>query len=258
MICTLHQGILPLLVSIPHCGTFVPPELRHAYTPRALRIEDTDWYLDALYDFAKVKGASLLTSHISRYVIDNNRPPENAPMYPGQNNTELCPTRHFTGEEIYREKPAEAEITRRIAIYWQAYHRALQQELMRLKALHGFALLWDGHSIKSELPWLFKGKLPDLNLGTANGASCAPSLLKALQNIAAKSGYSYAVNGRFKGGYITRHYGNPQENVHAVQLEMCFSTYMQEQEPYIRDEARITKLTPVLESFIDAMLGWKP
>jgi N-formylglutamate deformylase len=209
MIYTLHQGSChqgksPLLVSIPHCGTFIPPELRHAYTPRALRVEDTDWYLDEVYDFVKAKGASLLTSHISRYVIDNNRPPENAPMYMGQNNTELCPTRHFTGEEIYLEKPSDVEVNRRINIYWQAYHTALATELARLKAIHGYALLWDGHSIKSTLPWLFEGVLPDLNLGTANGESCAKDLLFKLENIAAKSGYSYAVNGRFKGGYITR------------------------------------------------------
>jgi N-formylglutamate deformylase len=258
VIYSLTKGTSPLLVSIPHCGTFIPEDLRHSYTSRALKVEDTDWYLDDLYAFAAVEGASLLTSHISRYVIDNNRPPENTPMYAGSNNTELCPTRHFSGDKIYQNEPTDAEITRRIKTYWQEYHSALRDELARIKALHGYALLWDGHSIKSELPWLFDGVLPDLNLGTVNGESCARDLTAKLTEITTQSGYSYAVNGRFKGGYITRHYGKPLENIHAVQLEMCFSTYMEEREPYVLSEEKTRKLSPVLKQFIKTMLDWKP
>lgn len=258
MIYNLHQGTSPLLVSVPHCGTHIPQELQANYTKQALRVEDTDWYLHELYDFVKEKGASFLTSQVSRYVIDNNRPPENQVMYKGANNTELCPTRSFEGVGIYITPPTPLEIERRKVAYWQQYHDALKTELARIKGIYGYALLWDGHSIKSHLPWLFEGKLPDLNLGTASGASCSDELLHELTKVIANSNFTHAVNGRFRGGYITRNYGQPANNIHAVQLEMCFSTYMQEREPYMRDEARIAKLTPVLEKLIDKMLGWKP
>ena len=175
---TLHRGHTPLLISFPHVGTGIPAELQPRYTPRALQVEDTDWFLDRLYGFARAMGASLLVPRLSRYVVDLNRSSDNAPMYPGQNNTELCPTRHFTGEPLYREgqAPGADEIQQRVARYWRPYHGALQAELQAIHARHGHAVLFDAHSIKSELPWLFEGTLPHMNLGTVEGTSCAPAL----------------------------------------------------------------------------------
>ena len=257
----LYPGSRPLLVSLPHVGIRIPHELRSAYVARALDVEDTDWHLDQLYAFVRDMGASLIVPHYSRFVIDLNRPPENTPMYAGSNNTELCPTRFFSGDVIYRpgQAPDAAAIDERRARYWQPYHAALQGEMARLQAQHGHAVLFDGHSIKSVLPWLFEGKLPDLNLGTASGASCAPSLRNALQGtLQAQSRFTQVVDGRFKGGYITRSFGRPASGQHAVQLEMCWSTYMQEQPPYAVDSAGAATLAPVLRALVQTMLDWNP
>jgi N-formylglutamate deformylase len=255
----LDRGSTPLLLSLPHVGTRLPAELRDAYVERALELEDTDWHLQELYDFATAMGASLLVAQTSRYVIDLNRPPQDAPMYAGANNTELCPTRFFSGDPLYRpgRAPDAAEVARRRSAYWQPYHDALREELARLRGTHGHALLLDGHSIRSRLPWLFEGTLPDLNLGTAGGQSCAPGLRDALAGVlAGASRYSSVVDGRFRGGYITRHYGQPDAGVHAVQLEMCWSCYMAEQPPYRIDECRAVFLRPVLRELVATMLHW--
>jgi N-formylglutamate deformylase len=258
---TLHHGSAPLLVSLPHVGTFIPEPLKPRLAARALAGEDTDWHLERLYAFARDLGASVIVPRCSRYVIDLNRPPENTPMYAGANNTELVPTRLFSGEPLYRDgqAPAPAEVAERLARYWRPYHDALAAELARLAQRHGHAVLWDGHSIRSELPWLFDGRLPDLNLGTANGASCAPSLRASLmQVLAAQERYTQVTDGRFKGGYITRHYGRPDAGVHAVQLEMCWSTYMDERPPYEVDPWRAARLEPVLRALLQAALAWRP
>jgi N-formylglutamate deformylase len=260
---TLQRGTTPLLVSVPHAGTRIPDELAPLYVERALAVEDTDWHLDAIYDFARGMGASLLLPRHSRYVIDLNRPPENTPMYPGVNNTELCPTRFFTGEPLYRpgQAPDSQQVAARLARYWQPYHDALAGELARLKSVHGHALLWDGHSIASQLPWLFEGRLPDLNLGTASGTSCAPSLRAALmKGLDAQQHFSHVTDGRFKGGYITRTYGRPADGVHAVQMEMCFSTYMaHEAPPWTLDAPRVADhLQPLLRAMLQTMLDWRP
>lgn len=267
---TLHRGSKPLLVSLPHVGTVIPDDQKARYQPRALAAEDTDWHLDRLYAFARDMGASLLVPRYSRYVVDLNRPPENAPMYPGVNNTELCPTRFFTGDPLYLEgqAPDEAEIARRVNTYWRPYHETLAAELARLRAEHGHVVLFDGHSIKSRLPWLFEGKLWDLNLGTADGKSCAPELRAALSAVlAAQQRYTYIVDGRFKGGYITRNYGRPEQGVHAVQLEKCWSSYMDEAatdaSPTVAasfgwHEPTATQAQPVLRQLVQAMLDWTP
>jgi N-formylglutamate deformylase len=258
---TLHRGRTPLLISLPHVGTVLPESLQGDLVARALAVEDTDWLLAPLYDFARELGAGLLVPRYSRYVIDLNRPPENTPMYPGANNTELCPTRFFTGEPLYREgrAPDEAAIARRREAYWRPYHDALAAELARLKAQHGHAVLFDGHSIKSELPWLFEGRLPDLNLGTAEGQSCAPSLRSALAAVlAAQTTFTQVVDGRFKGGHITRHYGRPGQGVHAVQLEMCWSCYMAEQPPFALAPPRVAQIQPVLAALLRCLIAWTP
>lgn len=260
---TLHRGHRPLLVSVPHVGTQIPDELAPRLVPRALAVENTDWHLDTVYAFAKEMGASLLVPRYSRFVVDLNRPPENTPMYPGVNNTELCPTRFFTGDPIYQEgqAPDEDEIRQRVQRYWQPYHQALSAELQRLRSEHGRAMLWEGHSIESQLPWLFEGRLPDLNLGTVSGASCAPSLRQALMDrLQAQNTFTHVTDGRFRGGYITRSYGRPAEGWHAVQMEMCFSTYMtEERAPWTLDTPRVQRdLQPVLHSLLQTLLDWTP
>ena len=264
-IYTLHEGCKPLLISFPHVGTLIPPASQARYTARALDVEDTDWFLDRLYAFAGEMGATLIVPTHSRYFIDLNRPSENTPMYAGQNNTELCPTRHFTGEAIYRQgqAPDEAEIQRRVATHWRPYHDALQAALSRLRSSHGHAVLFDAHSIKSELPWLFDGTLPHMNLGTVGGSSCAPALRDALTGVFAAQAdrshhFSHVVDGRFKGGHITRHFGQPEQGIHAVQLEMCWRAYMDESPPYRWHEVRAAHVTPLLRALVRVMLDWKP
>ena len=256
----LQRGRTPLLVSLPHCGRHIPEALKPRLVERALGVEDTDWHLERLYAFVRELGAGLLVPRCSRYVIDLNRPPEDAPMYPGANNTELCPTRFFSGDALYREgeAPDAAEIAQRREAWWRPYHDALRGELERLRAAHGHAVLFDGHSIRSELPWLFEGRLPDLNLGTAQGASCAPSLRAALAAVlAAQQRFTQVVDGRFKGGHITRHYGRPERGIHAVQLEMCWRCYMAEQPPFELDAPRVRRLSLVLHALVHTMLRWQ-
>lgn len=257
---TLHAGSAPLLLSLPHCGTAIPADLQADFVPDALTVPDTDWHLQTVYAFARALGASVIVPSQSRYLIDLNRPGDNAPMYPGANNTELCPTRAFSGQPLYRDgrAPDAAEVERRRITYWQPYHDALAGELARLRAAHGRVVLWDGHSIQSELPWLFDGRLPDLNLGTASGASCAPELRQRLAALlAAQQDYSQVVDGRFKGGHITRHYGRPGAGVHAVQMEMVFATYMAEEAPpWPLDAARVTRLQAVLGALLSECIAW--
>ena len=254
MTFTLQRGSVPMLVSMPHIGTEIPLDLQGSYTPRALAVEDTDWHLAQLYDFLPAMGISVLQPRYSRYVIDLNRPPDDAPMYPGAANTELCPTHFFSGDALYEagHEPSPAEVQRRRATYWQPYHDALSAELSRIKAIHGFALLWDAHSIRSHIPWLFEGKLPDLNIGTASGAAAA----KTISDAAAGQieSFTHVINGRFKGGYITRHYGQPAQHIHATQLEKCQSLYMQETPPFAYDEVLAAQLQPTLRQMVGASL----
>jgi N-formylglutamate deformylase len=253
----LASGTSPLLVSMPHVGTLVPKHFRMDFVPRALEVEDTDWHLDRLYHFISQLGATELRAVHSRYIIDLNRPPDDTPMYPGASNTELCPTRFFTGEPLYAPG-AEPSVEVRNMLhktYWEPYHQALREELDRIKAQHGYALLWDAHSIRSQIPWLFEGVLPDLNIGTANGESADPRITQAVADAAARHPQiSHAVNGRFKGGYITRHYGKPADNVHAIQLEMCQCLYMSEQPPYEYNWSNAKAIQPVLMDMMSAAL----
>lgn len=258
----LTQGRVPLLISLPHVGTRIPPDAAAGMRPRALASEDTDWHLERLYrPLADELGASLIVPACSRYVIDLNRPPDDAALYPGASGTGLVPTRFFTDEPIYESgrEPDATEIDRRRGAYWMPYHRALQVELQRLRGLHGRALLFDGHSIRSELPWLFEGTLPALNLGTADGASCDPGITAALAAVLTGQGaYSHAVNGRFKGGFVTRGHGRPRDGLHAVQLEMCQRCYMDEAaDPRLAfDPDRAAQVTPLLRALLQALLDW--
>ncbi len=251
----LHTGSLPLLISMPHVGTEIPSALHAAFHDEALRVPDTDWFVDRLYAAAGVRGASLLRARYSRYVIDLNRAPDSAPLYPGASNTELCPTTGFDDAPLYRDgaAPDAAEIDRRRRAYWQPYHDALANELARLRAQHGYAILFDAHSIRSQVPRFFSGRLPDINYGTADGASCARAMQESVWAVDTQP-YTKIINGRFKGGYITRHYGKPEQGIHALQLELSQITYMDE-DRFLWDDARAAGVIPVLMRVIDSLLA---
>ncbi len=251
-----RQGSVPLLISIPHLGTEIPSEVREQLTDIAGVVADTDWHLDRLYGFAADMGASVLGARFSRYVIDLNRPSTGESLYPGQTTTGLCPTETFRGEPLYPNggAPDASEMKRRLDAYWHPYHAKLRDELDRLKTEFGSVLLWEAHSIASVLPRLFEGKLPDLNVGTNSGNSCDGRVLDAITSSLSDQPFTWVANGRFKGGYITRAYGQPEQRVHAVQLEMCQSTYMNEAAPfdYLPDLA--AKVEPVVERMVSAAL----
>jgi N-formylglutamate deformylase len=252
----LHRGDRPLLISLPHDGIDLPPGFLARLTPDAQRLPDTDWWIARLYEFARDLGASVLRPRYSRYLIDLNRPPDNLSLYPGQNSTGLCPTIQFDGSPLYLEgqAPTEAEIGQRVERYWRPYHDALRAELARLHAAHGRVLLWEGHSIRSVVPFLFDGRLPDFNLGTANGSSCAPACQQRIEAVlAAQSVYTWVANGRFKGGYITRHYGRPDAGVEAVQLELAQCNYLDE-DRFEWDEARAAPTRQVIADLLLAAL----
>ena len=229
---TLRRGRAPLLISVPHDGTHIPAELAARLRPEARRSPDTDWWMSRLYGpIADALDTSLIVPTHSRYVVDLNRPPDDAALYPGQNSTGLCPLVRFSGDPIYLEgeAPGADEIAARVERFWRPYHEALAGELARLRGLHPRVLLWEGHSIASTLPFLFDGELPELNVGTAGGASCSPATEAALcRALQAQSRFSWVLNGRFKGGYITRHYGQPHDGIEAVQLEAAQRAYMGE------------------------------
>ena len=256
-IATLHRGTLPLLVSLPHDGSHIPGELAARMAPESRRAPDTDWHVSRLYGFAKQMGASMLVPSHSRYVVDLNRPPDDVSLYPGQNTTGLCPAVRFSGEPVYLEgqAPSTDEVQARVERYWRPYHSLLVEEIERLRARHGRVLLWEGHSIRGVVPFLFEGQLPDLNLGTSSGASCAPALQARLEAVlSAQDDYTWVANGRFKGGYITRQYGKPDAGVDAVQLELSQRNYMDE-DSFEYDEARAGRLLPTLRALLGAALA---
>jgi len=254
---TLHRGTAPLLVSVPHDGTHVPDDIAARLTPEARCVPDTDWHIARLYAFAKDLGASMIVPTHSRYVIDLNRGEDDVSLYPGQNTTGLCPVVRFSGDPVYLDgqQPSQDEVRARVDSYWRPYHAALRDELERLHAAHGRVVLWEGHSIRGELPFLFEGRLPDLNLGTASGTSTSPALQQRLEAaLAAQSSYDWVHNGRFKGGHITRHYGDPARGVEAVQLEISQRVYMDEG-TFAYDEALAAEAQRVIRPLLEATLA---
>jgi N-formylglutamate deformylase len=255
----LQRGDAPLLVSLPHGGTHLPIDIAERMTGPARHVPDTDWHVDRLYDMATGLGATVLAATHSRYVVDLNRPPDNNPLYPGASNTELCPLTMFDFGPIYLpgQEPDDAEIAHRVETYWRPYHACLAAELARLSGLHDRVVLWDGHTIRSVAPRFFEGRLPDFNLGTADGASADPELGERMLALAtAGAGHGAVLNGRFKGGHITRHYGRPQARIHGVQLELSEITYMEEDPPFRYLEGRAAAVKAIIADMLGAALSW--
>jgi N-formylglutamate deformylase len=243
---------------MPHVGTFVPHSVGRQLTDCAVRRPDTDWHLPRLYDFVAELGATVIQATHSRYVVDLNRPPDGSNLYPGRDTPRLCPIDTFHSEPLYRAgEPDTDEIARRVEKVWRPYHRRLSAELERVRGEHGIAMLWDAHSIVSVAPRLFEGRLADFNLGTADGASCDPELAASLAAALSRhAGYTSVLNGRFKGGYITRHYGSPARGIHAVQLEMAEAPYMDETPPYTFRPERAQAVRQILREQLGIVLDW--
>lgn len=223
-------GDIPLLISVPHDGRDIPPDISCRMTDAGRAIPDTDWHVARLYEFAADMGASTIVANYSRYVVDLNRPSSDAALYEGQVATGLCPLMTFDGAAIYISGGVgEAEQAERIENYWQPYHDHIRNTLEAMREEHGYALLWDAHSIPSSVPRLFDGELPELNLGSDSSRSCSKKIEAEVARATLESHYSAVVNGRFKGGYITRHYGDPENDVHALQLEIAQRAYMLEE-----------------------------
>jgi N-formylglutamate deformylase len=259
----IRRGTAPLVVSFPHTGTDIPGDLEADFISPWLARRDADWWVDRLYDFAADMGATMVRTRISRSVIDVNRDPSGASLYPGQATTELCPTTTFDGEALYRDRqqPDESGIARRREAYFTPYHAALRSEIDWLCQTHANVVLFDAHSIRSHIPRLFDGELPQFNIGTNSGASCADGLVQAVESACAASEYSRVVNGRFKGGWTTRHYGEPAKGIHAIQLELACRGYIEEPQAPTPDnwptpyyEERAAKLRAVLKDILGACL----
>lgn len=256
---TFTEGTTPLLVSIPHAGTVMPADIRERLTPEAADLPDTDWHVERLYDFAAGLGAGVLAATHSRYVVDLNRPPDDQSLYPGRATTGVVPTTLFDGRPLYRDGqvPDAAETAARIEAYWRPYHAFLAERLDRLKAEHGYALLYDAHSIRSRVPRLFDGRLPDFNIGTNGGASARPALTIRLALVCQDApGFETTVNGRFKGGFITRHYGRPDERVDAVQMELAQGAYMDEDPPHTYQTVKAEPVRDILRRVLERMLEY--
>ena len=247
-----REGGTPLLISVPHDGRHLPADMQGSMTAEGVALPDTDWHVARLYEFAADLGANILVANYSRYVVDLNRPATDEALYPGQVATGLCPRQTFAGESIYVGETTP-DIAARVETYWKPYHDKIRATLDALRERHGYALLWDAHSIPSRAPRLFDGELPALNIGTNDGASCGDPLEQAIDAVAASSDYSTVLNGRFRGGYITRHYGDPGNDIHAVQLEIAQRVYMDEQTRTF-DAEKASGLRDTLRTMLGAYL----
>ncbi|WP_432459671.1 N-formylglutamate deformylase [Agarivorans sp. QJM3NY_25] len=252
-----HQGNNPLLVSMPHSGLQLLPGMQARLSESARHLPDTDWYLPQLYEFLSELDVSIISANYSRYVVDLNRPQDDQALYASKT-TGLFPEILFDERPVFlTDKQHSAALKAQIKTeIWQPYHQQIASELARLKAQFGYAILFDAHSIAAQVPMLFAGKLPDFNFGNNDGLACAPDLLTDLENIVASSHYSHVCNGRFKGGYITRHFGQPQHNIHAIQLELSQDTYLADSsKTYQLDSGKIEPLKPLLQQLISCLLA---
>lgn len=254
----VERGEGPVILAMPHVGTGVPPVVGDLLNARGRDLADTDWHVDRLYD-GLLPGATVVRAEFHRYVIDANRAPDDESLYPGQNTTGLVPATDFEGRPIWVRPVTAAEVTERLELYHAPYHAALVAEIARVKARHGVAILWDCHSIRSRIPFLFEGLLPDLNIGTNGGGTCDPRIEGIAARIAAGSGYSHVVNGRFRGGWTTRHYGRPGDGIHAIQMEIAQSAYLAaETAPWDHDGAKAAPLRRVLSAMLNEISALAP
>lgn len=254
---TIRRGAAPLLLSLPHAGTDIPAEVAASLADGAPALKDTDWWIDRLYaPLAEALDATTVQTAVSRTAVDVNRDPSGLSLYPGRATTALVPLDTFDGEPLYPPgaEPDAAAVARRRRLWFDPYHAALSAELARLRQAHGHVLLYDCHSIRSRVPRLFDGTLPVFNIGTDDGRSCAATIAAAAADACRRSGMSLVVDGRFKGGWITRHYGRPEAGVHAVQMELACRAYMDETPPRF-DETRAERLRAVLDEALAAMLA---
>ena len=248
---TTHQGASPIILGFPHTGTHVPPDIAARLNDEGRRLRDTDWHIHTLYE-GLLPDVTTVRATFHRYVIDANRDPSGTSLYPGQNTTGLVPETDFDGTPIWNEAPREAEIARRVTEFHAPYHAALAAEIERVKAIHGVAVLYDCHSIRSRIPFLFDGRLPDFNIGTDNGRTCDPAIEAAAVEVTGKAdGHTSVLNGRFKGGWTTRHYGRPADNIHAIQMELTQSSHLvTEAEPFDLDDANAERLRVHLKDIL--------
>lgn len=255
----LQQGDSPIVLGLPHTGTHVPDEIRADLNERGRGLDDTDWHIHSLYE-GLLAGVTTVRATFHRYVVDANRDPSGASLYPGQNTTGLVPLTDFDGREIWTTRPDDAQIEARRQQFHAPYHAALHSELERVRDLHGIAILYDCHSIRSNIPFLFEGTLPDFNIGTNLGTTCDSKVEAVTQKICtAADGYSATTNGRFKGGWTTRHYGRPKEGLHAIQMELAQSTYLvSEAAPWTYDSAKATRLRSHLSTILTELAALAP
>ncbi|MCP5036064.1 MAG: N-formylglutamate deformylase [Rhodobacteraceae bacterium] len=253
-------GNSPLVLGMPHAGTDVPPAIWKNLNQTGRALADTDWHIHQLYD-GLCADVTTVRTPIHRYVIDVNRDPDGNSLYPGANTTGLCPLTDFDGLAIYRngKVPDETEVARRRRAYHAPYHTALETQLQRVNKLHGFAVLYDCHSIRSHVPFLFEGTLPDFNIGTNNGSTCDPKIEQMTADICQNAdGYSSVLNGRFRGGWTTRHYGKPGQGLHVIQMELAQSTYMDEAAPWLYQASKAKALRSHLSQILTALKNWSP
>lgn len=256
----IRRGNSPLVLGMPHTGTEVPPDIAASLNDTGHMLADTDWHIHNLYT-GLVGNLTSIRTTVHRFVIDVNRDPRGVSLYPGQNTTSLCPLTDFDGRAIWRNghEPDATEIRRRTSIYHAPYHEALSAELARVRAIHGFAIFYDCHSIRSQIPFLFKGVLPDFNIGTNQGRTCAATIEAKVHGICTHAReYSVVLNGRFKGGWTTRHYGHPDEGLHAIQMELAQSAYMCERPPWVYESHRAGPLRGHLGKILDELIRWRP
>ena len=255
----IFHGDSPIVLGLPHTGTHVPDDILADLNPRGRGLDDTDWHIHTLYD-GVLAGASTVRATFHRYVIDANRDPSGVSLYPGQNTTGLVPLTDFDGNDIWTTPPDDAAVSARQQAFHAPYHAALQAELERVRDLHGIAILYDCHSIRSGIPFLFDGTLPDFNIGTNMGTTCAPEIEAATQAVCtAATGYTSVTNGRFKGGWTTRHYGRPDAGMHAIQMELAQSTYLAaEASPWTYDARKAARLRPHLTSILTHLATLAP
>lgn len=249
------RGSVPIILCQPHSGTYVPDKIRRDLNELGRELTDTDWHVPSLYE-GLLEGASVIRANFSRYVIDVNRDPSGKSLYPGQNTTELVPLTTFDGQPIWSNPPDKDEIVDRIQNFHSVYHSILEKEIARIKSKFGFVVIYDCHSIRSVIPHLFDGELPDFNIGDNCGVTCAQSITNVVSQVCGRSNaYSYVVNGRFKGGWTTRHYGRPTEGVHAIQMELAQRNYLQQEcPPFNYNSEQADKLRNVLKEILSSIL----